>query len=88
MSAAVREDSKKGHYRDKIKGYMDRAEQIKAHVLQLKEGSHERACVRGLTSLPVWGKSLKKKKKKSLCSWIHLKVYEKSFYFYQALRMC
>uniref|UniRef100_H3D8N7 MIT, microtubule interacting and transport, domain containing 1 n=1 Tax=Tetraodon nigroviridis TaxID=99883 RepID=H3D8N7_TETNG len=25
------------HYRDKIKGYMDRAEQIKARVIQLKE---------------------------------------------------
>uniref|UniRef100_A0A8C6UAL6 MIT, microtubule interacting and transport, domain containing 1 n=1 Tax=Neogobius melanostomus TaxID=47308 RepID=A0A8C6UAL6_9GOBI len=26
-----------GHYRERIKGYMDRAEQIKAHVNQLKE---------------------------------------------------
>ncbi|XP_044073958.1 MIT domain-containing protein 1 isoform X1 [Siniperca chuatsi] len=34
---AVKDDSKRGHYRDKIKGYMDRAEQIKAHVNQLKE---------------------------------------------------
>ncbi|CAG05794.1 unnamed protein product [Tetraodon nigroviridis] len=34
---AVKDDSKKGHYRDKIKGYMDRAEQIKARVIQLKE---------------------------------------------------
>lgn len=34
---AVKEDSKRGHYREKIKGYMDRAEQIKAHVNQLKE---------------------------------------------------
>uniref|UniRef100_A0A3Q3XIB8 MIT domain-containing protein n=1 Tax=Mola mola TaxID=94237 RepID=A0A3Q3XIB8_MOLML len=34
---AVKDDSKRGHYRDKIKGYMDRAEQIKAHVNQMKE---------------------------------------------------
>ncbi|XP_029386663.1 MIT domain-containing protein 1 isoform X2 [Echeneis naucrates] len=34
---AVKEESKKGHYRDKIKGYMDRAEQIKVHVNQMKE---------------------------------------------------
>lgn len=34
---AVKEDSKKLHYREKIKGYMDRAEQIKVHVNQLKE---------------------------------------------------
>ncbi|XP_045909089.1 MIT domain-containing protein 1 isoform X1 [Micropterus dolomieu] len=34
---AVKDDSKRGHYRDKIKGYMDRAEQIKAHVSQMKE---------------------------------------------------
>lgn len=36
--SAVKDDSKRGHYRDKIKGYMDRAEQIKAHVNQMKEG--------------------------------------------------
>lgn len=35
---AVKDDSKKGHYREKIKGYMDRAEQIKDHVNKLKEG--------------------------------------------------
>ncbi|KAM4560990.1 MIT domain-containing protein 1 isoform 1-T1 [Fundulus diaphanus] len=34
---ALKDESKRGHYRDKIKGYMDRAEQIKAHVNQLKE---------------------------------------------------
>lgn len=34
---AVKDDSKKLHYREKIKGYMDRAEQIKVHVNQLKE---------------------------------------------------
>uniref|UniRef100_A0A8D0CY51 MIT, microtubule interacting and transport, domain containing 1 n=1 Tax=Sander lucioperca TaxID=283035 RepID=A0A8D0CY51_SANLU len=34
---AVKDDSKRGHYREKIKSYMDRAEQIKAHVNQLKE---------------------------------------------------
>ncbi|XP_061548050.1 MIT domain-containing protein 1 [Phycodurus eques] len=34
---AVNDDSKRGHYRGKIKGYMDRAEQIKAHVNQKKE---------------------------------------------------
>uniref|UniRef100_A0A672K800 MITD1 C-terminal phospholipase D-like domain-containing protein n=1 Tax=Sinocyclocheilus grahami TaxID=75366 RepID=A0A672K800_SINGR len=33
----VKDDSKKGHYREKIKGYMDRAEQIKDHVNKLKE---------------------------------------------------
>lgn len=35
---AVKDDSKKVHYREKIKGYMDRAEQIKVHVNKLKEG--------------------------------------------------
>lgn len=35
---AIKDDSKKGHYREKIKGYMDRAEQIKHHVNKLKEG--------------------------------------------------
>ncbi|XP_034741644.1 MIT domain-containing protein 1 isoform X2 [Etheostoma cragini] len=34
---AVKDDSKRGHYREKIKSYMDRAEQIKAHVNQMKE---------------------------------------------------
>ncbi|XP_037542479.1 MIT domain-containing protein 1 [Nematolebias whitei] len=34
---AFKDDSKRGHYREKIKGYMDRAEQIKAHVNQMKE---------------------------------------------------
>ncbi|XP_061735292.1 MIT domain-containing protein 1 isoform X2 [Nerophis ophidion] len=34
---AVTDESKKGHYREKIKGYIDRAEQIKAHVNQMKE---------------------------------------------------
>ncbi|XP_031725429.1 MIT domain-containing protein 1 [Anarhichas minor] len=34
---AVKDDSKRGHYRVKIKGYMDRAEQIKVHVNQTKE---------------------------------------------------
>ncbi|XP_067371783.1 MIT domain-containing protein 1 [Channa argus] len=34
---AVTDESKRGHYREKIKGYMDRAEQIKAHVSQMKE---------------------------------------------------
>lgn len=39
VSAAVKDDSKKVRYREKIKGYMDRAEQIKVHVNQLKEGN-------------------------------------------------
>ncbi|XP_014890134.1 MIT domain-containing protein 1 isoform X2 [Poecilia latipinna] len=34
---ALKDDSKRGHYREKIKGYMDRAEQIKSHVNQMKE---------------------------------------------------
>ncbi|XP_060909339.1 MIT domain-containing protein 1 [Labrus mixtus] len=34
---AVKDESKRGHFRDKIKGYMDRAEQIKVHVNQMKE---------------------------------------------------
>ncbi|MEQ2198381.1 MIT domain-containing protein 1 [Xenoophorus captivus] len=34
---ALKDESKRGHYREKIKGYMDRAEQIKAHVNQMKE---------------------------------------------------
>uniref|UniRef100_A0A3P9M4Q5 MIT, microtubule interacting and transport, domain containing 1 n=1 Tax=Oryzias latipes TaxID=8090 RepID=A0A3P9M4Q5_ORYLA len=29
--------TKRGHFRERIKGYMDRAEQIKAHVNQMKE---------------------------------------------------
>lgn len=33
----VKDESKRGHYRQKIKGYMDRAEQIKVHVNQMKE---------------------------------------------------
>ncbi|KAM7380330.1 hypothetical protein PAMP_003635 [Pampus punctatissimus] len=46
---AVKDDSKKGHYRDKIKGYMDRAEQIKAHVNQMKEDGkyHEQIRIAG-----------------------------------------
>uniref|UniRef100_A0A8C1JQP1 MIT, microtubule interacting and transport, domain containing 1 n=1 Tax=Cyprinus carpio TaxID=7962 RepID=A0A8C1JQP1_CYPCA len=35
---AVKDDSKKVHYREKIKGYMDQVEQIKDHVNKLKEG--------------------------------------------------
>lgn len=34
---AVKDDSKKVHYREKIKGYMDRAEQIKEHLNKAKE---------------------------------------------------
>ncbi|KAL6484837.1 hypothetical protein MHYP_G00068820 [Metynnis hypsauchen] len=34
---AVKDDSKKVHYREKIKGYMDRAEQIKDHLNKVKE---------------------------------------------------
>ncbi|XP_030642624.1 MIT domain-containing protein 1 [Chanos chanos] len=34
---AVKDDSKKVHYREKIKGYMARAEQIKEHVNRAKE---------------------------------------------------
>ncbi|KAK2839984.1 hypothetical protein Q5P01_013724 [Channa striata] len=34
---AVKDESKRGHYREKIRGYMDRAEQIKEHVNQLRE---------------------------------------------------
>ncbi|KAM8857356.1 MIT domain-containing protein 1 [Synchiropus picturatus] len=33
----VKDETKRGHYRDKIERYMDRAEQIKNHVSQLKE---------------------------------------------------
>lgn len=45
----VRDDSKRGHYRQKIKGYMDRAEQIKAHVNQMKEEGkyHEQIKIAG-----------------------------------------
>lgn len=39
--AAVNDDSKRGHYREKIMGYMDRAEHIKAHVNQMKEGNNK-----------------------------------------------
>lgn len=42
LSTAVKDDSKRGHYRDKIKGYMDRAEQIKVHVNQMKEGTYHK----------------------------------------------
>lgn len=34
----VKDESKRERYRDKIKSYMDRAEQIKSHVKQIKEG--------------------------------------------------
>lgn len=34
---AVKDESKKGHYRGMIKSYIDRAEQIKSHVNKLKE---------------------------------------------------
>ncbi|XP_069009687.1 MIT domain-containing protein 1 [Embiotoca jacksoni] len=34
---AVKDESKRGHYRKKINGYMGRAEEIKAHVNQMKE---------------------------------------------------
>lgn len=46
---AVKDDSKRGHYRDKIKGYMDRAEQIKVHVNQMKEDGkyHEQIRIAG-----------------------------------------
>ncbi|XP_040057612.2 MIT domain-containing protein 1 [Gasterosteus aculeatus] len=37
LKATVNDESKRGHYREKIKGYMDRAEQIKVHVNQMKE---------------------------------------------------
>uniref|UniRef100_A0A8B9LMB4 MITD1 C-terminal phospholipase D-like domain-containing protein n=1 Tax=Astyanax mexicanus TaxID=7994 RepID=A0A8B9LMB4_ASTMX len=37
FSSAVKDDSKKVHYREKIKGYMDRAEQIKLHLNKVKE---------------------------------------------------
>ncbi|KAJ8410006.1 hypothetical protein AAFF_G00210470 [Aldrovandia affinis] len=34
---AIKDDSKKVHYREKIKGYMERAEQIKVHLTREKE---------------------------------------------------
>ncbi|XP_036397006.1 MIT domain-containing protein 1 [Megalops cyprinoides] len=34
---AIKDDSKKAHYREKIKGYMERAEQIKDHLTREKE---------------------------------------------------
>lgn len=34
---AVKDEAKKMHYREKIKGYMERAEQIKEHTTKLKE---------------------------------------------------
>uniref|UniRef100_A0A1A8L9J8 MIT, microtubule interacting and transport, domain containing 1 n=1 Tax=Nothobranchius pienaari TaxID=704102 RepID=A0A1A8L9J8_9TELE len=44
-----KDESKRGHYREKIKGYMDRAEQIKAHVNQMKEDGkyHEQMKISG-----------------------------------------
>lgn len=33
----VKDESKKGHYRGKIRGYMDRAEQIKVHINKMKD---------------------------------------------------
>ena len=42
LPLAVKDDPKKVHYRGKIKGYMERAEQIKVHVNQLKEGTRQR----------------------------------------------
>ncbi|KAM8856627.1 MIT domain-containing protein 1 isoform 2-T2 [Spinachia spinachia] len=37
LKATGNDESKRGHYREKIRGYMDRAEQIKVHVHQMKE---------------------------------------------------
>ncbi|XP_064167052.1 MIT domain-containing protein 1 [Anguilla rostrata] len=34
---AIKDDTKKAHYREKIKGYMERAEQIKVHLTREKE---------------------------------------------------
>ncbi|XP_061580577.1 MIT domain-containing protein 1 [Cololabis saira] len=34
---AIKDESKRGHYRERIRGYMDRAEQLKALVNQMKE---------------------------------------------------
>ncbi|XP_051998793.1 MIT domain-containing protein 1-like [Xyrauchen texanus] len=46
---AVKDDSKKVHYREKIKGYMGRAEQIKDQVNKLKEEGkyHEQIKIAG-----------------------------------------
>ncbi len=38
--SAITVDSKRQHYRGKISQYMDRAEKIKEHVNQAKEGSY------------------------------------------------
>lgn len=38
LPTVVKDDSKRERYRDKIKSYMDRAEHIKSHVKQIKEG--------------------------------------------------
>lgn len=38
LPIVVKDDAKRERYRDKIKSYMDRAEQIKSHVKQIKEG--------------------------------------------------
>ncbi|XP_048855359.1 MIT domain-containing protein 1 [Brienomyrus brachyistius] len=34
---ALKDETKKAHYREKIRGYMERAEQIKAHLVREKE---------------------------------------------------
>lgn len=54
LSAAVKDDTKRGHYRDKIKGYMDRAEQIKARVNQMKEGNQHNHWILNLQLRSSW----------------------------------
>ena len=39
VSSALKDETKRGHFRDKIKDYMARAEQVKEKVTQMKEGS-------------------------------------------------
>lgn len=45
---AIKDESKKVHYREKINGYMDRAEQIKVHLNKVKEGKNADACWKSL----------------------------------------
>ncbi|XP_023655416.1 MIT domain-containing protein 1 isoform X2 [Paramormyrops kingsleyae] len=46
---ALKDESKKAHYREKIRGYMERAEQIKAHLVREKEEGkyHEQIKITG-----------------------------------------
>ena len=52
----VQDEAKKKHYRQKIEGYMDRAETIKTHVEQQKQGQNlgQRGSISRTTWVSIW----------------------------------